>query len=558
MEENPLKIRIAEQTVAARAAGRRHSGGSWLTAGVILLLLLLAGGIFLAWPRPIERPTSVLPDRVQPTNQTKLAADTDAQLADPTQQELVADDGESLWISPTAGQPIERGYLLPGTQLILHIRVADLLEHAEGNKIFAALGLWGEQVAQQLASSTGAELREMETLLVGIRATRSGSLDYTLRIRLSQPWLEKELANRLPNGHAAAGRDQAYYVQNERACFLPSQLGGKVLVSCPAEALPELDPTGGTLFARELARVLQRTDATRMATLVFAGKFLQISGEKFLSGTGAPLRAALVDFLGDEATATLLSAHWDENFFLELQSTVALNQRPHRFAGLLQKRATASSDRIEDALLTEPPHLYGRKVLARFPAMLRKLGNYTRSGEEEGFSVLRSYLPVTAGHNLLMATELFLNSPASQGVSARDVIAVESSPEPQSVDQRLEQTISLVFPKETLQRAVEMLSEDLGVPIEIAGRDLQLEGISKNQSFDLDLRDRPASDILLAVLARANPDRTASGPGDPKQKLVYVIRDKIGHRPCAIVVTTRAAAGRRGEKLPAIFDTAPR
>jgi len=38
--------------------------------------------------------------------------------------------------------------------------------------------------------------------------------------------------------------------------------------------------------------------------------------------------------------------------------------------------------------------------------------------------------------------------------------------------QGLQRTSSLVFPKETLQRALEMLSEDVGVPLEIAGHDL--------------------------------------------------------------------------------------
>ena len=117
----------------------------------------------------------------------------------------------------------------------------------------------------------------------------------------------------------------------------------------------------------------------------------------------------------------------------------------------------------------------------------------------------------------------------------------------------LQQKTSLVFTKETLQKSLEMLSEDLGIPVEIAGRDLQLEGITKNQSFGIEMRDQPAADILLAVMLRANPDRTASGPSDVKQKLVYVLRQQAGDQASVIVVTTRSAAERRGEKLPAVF-----
>ena len=99
-----------------------------------------------------------------------------------------------------------------------------------------------------------------------------------------------------------------------------------------------------------------------------------------------------------------------------------------------------------------------------------------------------------------------------------------------------------------------MLADDIGVPIELLGRDLESEGITKNQSFGLDLRDRPAAEILLAVLRQANPDRTTSSPADPEQKLVYLVRETVGLQAGAIVVTTRAAAKERGNKLPAVFE----
>ena len=70
-----------------------------------------------------------------------------------------------------------------------------------------------------------------------------------------------------------------------------------------------------------------------------------------------------------------------------------------------------------------------------------------------------------------------------------------------------------------------------------------MEGITKNQSFSLDERERPAGEVLRRVLALANPDG----------KLVYVIRSGEG-KPQTIAVTTRAAAAKRGERLPAEFD----
>jgi hypothetical protein len=51
----------------------------------------------------------------------------------------------------------------------------------------------------------------------------------------------------------------------------------------------------------------------------------------------------------------------------------------------------------------------------------------------------------------------------------------------------------------------------------------------------------------VELLRRANPDKEATGPADPRQKLVYVIQEG------RIVVTTRSAAVRDGLELPKVF-----
>ncbi len=539
MEHEPIKIKVADESVSSR--GRRSGGNSGallLLGGIALIVICVA--VVLFWPRQV----TTTPTALEPANTAAKSAqpnDTASGAESPaTTTSAAADDGESLWSSPTDGPPIDCSYLLPGTQLLVHVRVADLLSHAEGDKVVAALGPWGQQITQQLTETTNVEPQAIDSLLLGIRQTSSGSIDFVVRLLLRQAVTPDQI-----------GRD----------CFLPTEGEGKVLVWCTPSALGELKSLQGEqpLFPRELQRVLDRTDEQRMATLVFAGKFLQISGEKFLLGTAETLRTALVDFLGDEATATSISAHWDDNFFVELVSTVTLNERPHRFAAMLEQRVAQSPDQVEDSILAQQLHPHGRKVLARFPAMLRKLGNYTRSGEEDKLSLLRCYLPVNAGHNLLMASELLLNAnPMSIAVGPSDTVVKSQTQLSSDPTARLQLTTSLVFPKETLQKALEMLAEDVGVPIQIAGNDLQLEGITKNQSLAIELRDRPAGEILLEVLLRANPDRTASGPTDVKQKLVYVIRKATGSEPSAIVVTTRTAAKRRGEKLPDVFEPASR
>ena len=71
-----------------------------------------------------------------------------------------------------------------------------------------------------------------------------------------------------------------------------------------------------------------------------------------------------------------------------------------------------------------------------------------------------------------------------------------------------------------------MLFEDIGIKYEILGSDMQLEGITKNQSFGLDEHDKPAEEILQKIMRLANPDG----------KLVYVIKPKApGVRRCCLL-----------------------
>ena len=49
-----------------------------------------------------------------------------------------------------------------------------------------------------------------------------------------------------------------------------------------------------------------------------------------------------------------------------------------------------------------------------------------------------------------------------------------------------------------------LLANLTGVPITINVSALQMEGITKNQSFGLDERDQPARNVLEAILAKAD------------------------------------------------------
>jgi hypothetical protein len=117
----------------------------------------------------------------------------------------------------------------------------------------------------------------------------------------------------------------------------------------------------------------------------------------------------------------------------------------------------------------------------------------------------------------------------------------------QTIAELLNKKTTLTFPRDTLEKSLENLFRDVGINYEILGTDLQLEGITKNQSFGLDEQDKPAGEILRKIMILANPDG----------KLVYVVKPKQPGGPEMLFITTRSAAAKRKDTLPPELAAAP-
>jgi hypothetical protein len=547
MSQEKIQIRTEPATQIRAARKKSRSPGPWVLTAV---LAVTAGVVGIA---AVVLNTSGTEDRtrvaagVEKANKsipTPAAANQKA--ATIAAREQVVDDpkGELLWISPTQGAPLSLAYVPAGTQCLVHLRPALIAAHPEGERVLAALGPWGQDALARLRTMLGVELAEVDSLLIAVIISPDGQLDACFRATLTTKWDEEELVRRFPDGKAEQHAKQSYRVLNNRAYFLTpaatseSEPMQRALVVCPANLAPELIDSRGEspALVRDIEALAAHADADRAVTVIVAPKFLQAGGNELLVETAAPLHDALQWLVENDATAISLSAHWTDNFFAELRAAPALNVPPRRLAALLRERIAAAPDAVEEIVLASPWHPYGRKVLARLPGMLRALARYSRGGEEDRQALVRCYLPPMAGHNLLMAGELLLTQPRNETPVS------PASAKPATLEQRLAKKTSLAFTKDSLERALEMLAEDTGLEITIQGADLQLDGITKNQSLALDLRDRSAGEILVEILRRANPDRTAAGPSDPRQKLVYTMEPGLGVAGGRFIDTTRTAA----------------
>jgi len=582
----PLVVAMPTASRPQDAARRRASRLRFLGGGVAAGLVALALGVFLAQRGPVP-PEAQPVDAPEPPARTTEAAPEAMTVADergetvaparergsretaapagrrrPAEPQLAVVDSKSLpWASPTSGRQPALEYLPPGAQIVLLARPAEIVADEEGQKFLQSLGPRVAGAVAAVEKACGCGLDAIESLQVGWQAGEGGTgmtSGWVATLREPSPLADDAEARVRAWGPTqaspfeAAGAGETLHVGSQLAHWLPAAGKGRILVvadrrSLEGMALVRL--TDGATEAgasaaslpQDLATLVGMLDASRHLTVFGSPYALQTDARESLAGPLVGLVDPLSAFVGDNVQAAALSLHFGPSLYAEVDVVAARAVPAPELARRLTDRVDGLADAVEEFCTAIDLHPYGKKLVMRLPAMMRVVAAQARAGAEGKGVVLNAYLPRHAGHNIVLASELALEQAASGGggrVAAAPTTAAAAPADP------LQKKISLVFAKDTLEKSIQMLSDEIGVPMEILGSDLQLEGITKNQSFGLDERERPAAAILKTILAKA----------DPAGRLVYVIRSRDGGM--AIEVTTRAAAEKRGDKLPPGFDAA--
>ncbi len=424
-----------------------------------------------------------------------------------------------------------------GAQAFIAARTSAILSNAEGSKMVDGMGPWGQSSKDHIQAVTGFDPSRIEQLIVGFYVNEMGALSTAYTVRLNEVVDEAVLLGAWKDPVAAEHGGKKYFKGGQSAYYIPPEDKGRVFAIMPATEIDDtLDSTGPRL-SKEMDKLLAESDTDRHFTLLAAPFAVFRAGKSLFVGELARLEEPLKRFLGADVPAALLSIHVTSDLFVELRVNGDAADQPHQLAATYRQQLEKVPEDVETYIASLNGQ-YGKLILARFPLMIRTVFDFTRIGEDHRQALLRVYLPVNAGHNLVMGTELALFEQTGGGSGAATV-KNPTAQKPGGPAEALKQKISLSFPRDTLEKSMEMLGSAIDTEIVILGTDLQLEGITKNQSFGLDERDKPAEEILLTVLKKANPDG----------KLVYVIKPKDGGKD-VLFITTRAAVEKRGDKLP--------
>jgi eukaryotic-like serine/threonine-protein kinase len=485
--------------------------------------------------------------------------------------EEIVDSPDLPWASPTHGRPPTLAYLPPGSQLVLLARLAALEADEEGRLFRRSLGPAAEAACETLVNLCGGNVAAIDLVQAGWQADGPDEVvgGFTVWFAPGHAAPAAEAARAAAWGPTTTETIEGETVHHTPTLSLwtPARERGRALVVAPRIMVARADAIGDR-DAEELliARIIRETkplaeddsthlkaalprdletlvgmlDADRHLTIWAAPHFLLTSGRPVLAGPLEKLAEPLDSLFGNGLQAVALSLHFGPAAYVEMDAVATLDVPPKTLAPAVAGRVEGLADRVEAYCTALSPDPYGRVLVLRLPAMLRVLAAQLRSGAEGKGVVLNAYLPRHAPHNIALAAELALaQTPGAAVASGSPPPAPTSTP--QGALGRLGRTMTLNFAKDNLERSIQMVSEETGVPMEILGGDLQLEGITKNQSFGLDEHDKTADEILRVILAKSNPEG----------KLVYVVKEKDGEE--WVLITTRAAAEKRGDTLPPAF-----
>lgn len=522
-------------------------------------------------PRPAAAPAKKTPAQVS-VSEAPPSVEAEQDVAEPEERSSrgpaaiatavnVVESDTLPWASPTSGSPPTLSYLPSGSQFILLARPAEILASDEGRLFVRALGPRAAKAVAAVTAITGCPIEEIEAVQGGWQAGGPDEVvgGFAIRGRDVLPVAADESLRESWGTTTKKEQDgETLFIGRSFSFWLPTAEAGRVIVAAPEKLLAEIVATSAerndarnagspadwrqrieAVLPPDLEDMVGMLDASRSLTLFGSPNYLLHDGRPILAGPFAKLVDPLGEFFGREVRAAALSLHFGKATYLEIDCRPPAGTTAARLAKDIAAKIETLTATVEEYCNALDPHPYGLKLVRRLPMMLTAVAGNLRSGGEGRGAVVNCLLPEHAAHNLALAAELAIEQ--TPGAAAARAASAPAAG-PASAAERLQRKMSLVFASDTLEKTVQMIAEEIGVPIEILGKDFELEGITKNQSFGLDERNQTADAILRTILARSNPDG----------KLVYVVRNKGGAE--SIEITTRAAAAKRGDTLPPGFE----
>ncbi len=310
------------------------------------------------------------------------------------------------------------------------------------------------------------------------------------------------------------------------------------------------------LLPRQLEELWASAQPTDAIAMLAVPNFLIADARTWVDNTAPTLRDWIRSTLTPECAGLLIRVtSADVNAkpaeanssasYMEIRLAAASGMDPLALKSKVLGYTQSASLTAEDFLVSREVDPSWRLLASRLPTMWAFTGEQIRSAAIRSEVILNAYLPPKALPQLTLGTLLAANTTAMTAVAGPPPTG-----ETLTLEQMLNRPMTVSFGQESLQFAVDTIINEFAADlpegntapkVEIIGGDLQLMGITQNQQVrNFSKKDVPLRTVLTDLVLGANPDRTATGPNDPKQALIWVV---VGEgKDAEIKVTTREAA----------------
>lgn len=588
-----VSIDHADKISAASAAALRRKKNRWKVPAAVGAALMLFSVAIAIWAYNADRQVVQVP--VTPAeneshdgndtkpfveepngNGTSQAPPDFSAMADSERpilfQELIPDDNESLWETPTTGAPVDFSGLPAAAKLILVFRPNEIVSQLEGLRVIDSLGPGFRSVVQQWQIQSGLELADISQLIVSLHSTPEFQYEPFFVVTTKQPFdLDRliQLWNRPPLATTEGGQQFYSSERSDRGFYvLPTDEADPVSISKFAFGSKSLvqevaGNIGATPLTGSLRKMADWTDRDRHLNLLYLRNSLfNDEGQSLMGSRLLRANRELAIMIPDDVRGGILSLHLDEGTFLELMFDRNLALKPTDLKTIMYQRLRSQRDSLTEFVANIQPSPYWDNVRLKYDNMLADVVRNFRWDIEHGEVVGNCWLPPMAAHNLIGASELVASF--SPGTS-RFAVAADNGP--QTIEELLavKRDLNILNPPDLNLLIADIESEindDFrGMPfkfrIRLLGEDLEKDGITKNQRpGELKFQQQPLSQILTQIMTGANPDKNITGPSDPNCKLIWVIaEDPEAPGEKAVLITTRVAAADKSYNLPDAFKT---
>ncbi|MCO8124526.1 hypothetical protein NHH03_22495 [Stieleria sp. TO1_6] len=564
-----------------RRRRRRNKNRIPLLMGMMVLPLLMLGlAIVLRGRGPEEPPPRPRP-RPGVANRVPEVRDSRRVVATPDQPALVngyeiVDSDRLLWVPPYPADspPPSLELLPPGPAGIISIPLARVVSSADMRPLTDSLAPELESIQSMASKRSGVSIQQIQRCTAGLFPGVGGWPEVALTIELTEPMALSDLVDkwgaaesRTPEGVTLyAGEDlksDAYFIgDGEKGKLAADALVKRFAVGSLDRIREVAENNGGSIpLVRSMQTLWDQTSEQSDLVALMTPNFLFADGREMLAAAVPEFRAPLKQWLiPDVAAVSLTATARDAALYVEMREIPSGGATGPTLLRSFRDTLARWPDWADSFILNSVPDPSWRLLATRLPLMLRFVAQQTRSTIDGETVVASTYLPIDAGAQVTLATLLAMNTPSGGGVDLAQAPEVK----PLTVDQMLDRPMSISFLQLSLQFAVDAVVEEFeqslppssSMPkLRIVGADLEKAGITQNQQIrNFEYENQPLRKVLTDLVLGANSDKTATGPADEKQVLIWVVHPQ-GKSPAEteILITTRAAATAGNYVLPPEF-----